>query len=184
MIWTLLIPVRVERFWAFLFLIRACCDLCEEQWFTYTWPDKGGVRYKHSCNMKGIIKGLNIQRVCLAVTVIKLKFQALECSNINWLLQLNYLRVQICHDLSVKIGISWCIGCGLLGASSKQIPCNELCTAFACKLESVFHSDAHLSISTQFLGHKMQFIRVTAEILIAEMLNRWLISQRWILLLV
>lgn len=56
--------------------------------------------------MKGIIKGLNIQRVCLAVTVIKLKFQALECSNINLLLQLNYLRVQICHDLSVKIGIS------------------------------------------------------------------------------
>lgn len=30
----------------------------------------------------------------------------------------------------------------------------------------------------------MQFIRVTAEIHVAEMLNRWLISQRWVLLLV
>lgn len=88
------------RFGAFLVLIGACCVFCEGQRSVYTRPHKGRVKCKHSCNMKGIIKGLDIQWVCLAGTVVKLKFQAQKCSNINLLLWLNYLRAQICHDLS------------------------------------------------------------------------------------
>ena len=66
-------PVRRvgTKFWACPFLIRAYCAFCKEQQFAYTQADRGEPKYKHSCNMKGIIKELNIQGECLAVIVVK-----------------------------------------------------------------------------------------------------------------